>query len=105
MPSDGAAQRLGGLGQRGQHRFQVERRAADDLQHLGGRGLLLQGFAQIVGAHAQFAEQPRVLDRDHGLAGETRHQIDLLVGEGTNVLAENRDRTDQFVFLQHRYAG
>ena len=33
-----------------EHGFQVERRAADDLQHVGGRGLLLQGFAQIVGA-------------------------------------------------------
>ena len=30
------------------------------------------------------------------------HQLDLLVGEGTNFLAVNGERTDQFVLLQHR---
>ena len=35
-----------------------------------GRGLLLQRFGEIVGALAQLAEQPRVLDGDHGLGGE-----------------------------------
>ena len=34
-----------------------------------GRGLLLQRFGQIVGALAQFVEQPRVLDGDDGLTG------------------------------------
>ena len=29
-------------------------------------------------------------------------QLDLLVGEGTNFLAVQRERTDQFVLLQHR---
>ena len=60
-----------------EHRFQVAGRTADDLQHVGGRGLLLQGFAQ-------FAEQPRVLDGDDGLGGEVLDQLDLLVGEGTD---------------------
>ena len=44
--------------------LQIERRAADDLEHVGGRGLLLQRFGEIVGALAQFVEQPRVLDGD-----------------------------------------
>ena len=51
------------LDQRVEHRLQIERRAADDLEHVGGGGLLLQRFAQ-------FAEQPRVLDGDHRLGGE-----------------------------------
>ena len=35
--------------------------------------------AQIVGARLHFVEQPHVLDRDHRLVGEGRHQFDLLV--------------------------
>ena len=53
-----------------EHRLQFARRAGDDLQHLRGRGLLLQRLGQIVGALAQLVEQPRVLDGDDGLGGE-----------------------------------
>ena len=52
-----------------------------------GRGLLLQRFGEIVGALAQFVEQPRVLDGDDGLRGEVLHQRDLLVGERPHLLA------------------
>ena len=41
----------------------VAGRAGDHLQHLGGRGLLLQRLAQLV-------EQAGVLDGDDGLLGE-----------------------------------
>ena len=41
----------------------VERRAADDLEHVGGGRLLLEGFAQLV-------EQASVLDGDDGLAAK-----------------------------------
>ena len=41
----------------------------DDLQHLRGRGLLLQRLARSSCA-AQLVEQPRVLDGDDGLGGE-----------------------------------
>ena len=53
-----------------EHRLQLAGRAGDDLQHLAGRGLLLQRFGEIVGALAQLVEQPRVLDGDDGLGGE-----------------------------------
>ena len=33
-----------------EHGLQIERRAADDLQHLGGRGLLLQRFREVARA-------------------------------------------------------
>ena len=46
-----------------EHRLQIECRAADHLEHVGGGGLLLQRFAQLV-------EQARVLDGDDGLVGE-----------------------------------
>src|SRR5262245_66538613 len=35
------------LDQRIKHRLQVKGRAADDLEHVGGGGLLLKGFAQV----------------------------------------------------------
>ena len=65
--------------QRVEHRLQIEGRAADDLEHVGGGGLLLERFAQLV-------EQARVLDGDDGLVGEVRHQLDLLVGERAHLL-------------------
>src|SRR5262249_14100801 len=49
-----------------EYRLQLARRTADDLQHLGGRRLLLQRFAQLV-------EQASVLDGDDGLSGEARN--------------------------------
>jgi hypothetical protein len=57
-----------------EHSLQVKGRAADDLQHVGGGGLLLQGFAQLV-------EQARVLDGDDGLIREGFKQSDLPLGE------------------------
>src|SRR5262245_3619253 len=54
-----------------------------------------------MGALAQFVEELAVLDRDNGLRGEVRDQLDLLVGEGTNFLAEDRNRADQFFVLKH----
>ena len=49
--------------QRVENSLQIESGAADDLEHVGGRRLLLQRFAQ-------FVEQPRVLDGDDGLGSE-----------------------------------
>ena len=83
------------LDQRIEHRLQIEGRAADDLEHVGGGGLLLQRFAQLV-------EQARVLDRDHRLGGEVRDQLDLLVGERSYLLAVDGDGADQLIFLEHR---
>ena len=64
------------------HRLQLAGRAVDDAQDLGGRGLLLQRFAQFARARLHLVEQAGVLDRDHRLVGEVRDQLDLLVGEG-----------------------
>jgi hypothetical protein len=64
----------GGCSQRIQHTLQVEGRAADDLEHISGGGLLLKGFAQL-------AEQPRIFNSDDSLRGEVFDQLNLLVGE------------------------
>src|SRR5205807_1317773 len=65
------------LNKRVQNGLQIEGRAADDLEHIGGGGLLLQRFAQLV-------KQARVLDGDDGLIGEVCDQLDLLLGEWPN---------------------
>jgi len=59
----GAAQRHRLVEHRVEHRREIAGRRVDDLQHLGGRGLLLQRLAR-------FVDEPRVLDRDHRLRGE-----------------------------------
>ena len=57
-----------------EHRRQIAGRGVDHLQHLGGRGLLLQRLALL-------GQQPRVLHRDHRLGGEVFQQGNLLVGK------------------------
>ena len=54
---------------------------ADDLEHFGGRGLLLQGLAQLARARLHLLEQPHVLYGDHSLVGEGLDQLDLLFRE------------------------
>src|SRR6266403_5448814 len=80
---------------------QIESRAADDFQHIGGRGLLLQRLRQILRTFVQFTEQPRVLDGDNGLPGEIAQQLDLLVGERADLLSIGRDHADEFSVLKH----
>src|SRR5262249_41851839 len=46
----GLAEPSGGLDKRIEHRLELESRAADDLEDLRGRGLLLERFAQLLGA-------------------------------------------------------
>ena len=54
---------------------------------------------------AQLVEQARVLDRDDGLRGEARQQLDLLVAKGPDFLPEDGDRADQHIVLEHRHAN
>src|SRR5262249_26775202 len=58
------AQPSGRLNQRVEHCLEIEGRTTNDFQHVCGGGLLLERFAQLV-------EEPRVLDGDHGLRGES----------------------------------
>ena len=64
-----------------EHRLQLAGRAADDLQHLRGRRLLLQRLGELARARLHLFKQPRILDGDHRLVGEGGDQLDLLVGK------------------------
>jgi hypothetical protein len=83
--------------------LQLPGRARNDLQHVRGRGLLLQRLTEIVGALAQLGEQAGILDGDDGLLGKIAHQFDLLVGERTDFLAVDRNRSDELILLEHRH--
>ena len=49
------------------HRLQLAGRTGNDAQHLRGRRLLLQRFAQLLRALLLGFEQPHVLNRNHRL--------------------------------------
>src|SRR5215472_13386268 len=83
------------LHQRIEHRLQIEGRSADHLEHVGGGGLLREGLPQLV-------EQPGVLYGDDGLVGEILDQLDLLVGERTDLLAVDDEAADPFALFEQR---
>jgi hypothetical protein len=79
-------------------RLHVRRRAADDAEHLGGRGLMLQRLAQFRVAITEFLEEPHIFDRDDRLVGESFEQLDLLLGVRTNFRAADVDRSNDISF-------
>src|SRR5262249_18157543 len=81
-----------------EHRLQLTRRAANNLEHIGGPRLLLKRFSPLV-------EQPPVLDGHDGLGREVYQQLDLLVGEWADFLAEDRDSANQHVFFEQWYGN
>ncbi len=82
--------------QRVEHRFEIEGRAADDFQHVGGGGLLLQRFAQL-------AEQTGILERNDALVREGGHQLDLPLGEWPHRAPRQHDDADRSSFAQKRH--
>src|SRR5215472_14625069 len=53
-----------------EHRLHVGGRAADDAEHLGGRGLMLEGFTQFCVAFLDLFEEPSILDGNDSLSSE-----------------------------------
>src|SRR5262249_26634762 len=64
-----------------EHRGKITRRRTDDLQDLGGRGLLLKRFLEIVRPSLHLLKQPRILDRDQGLFSKRFSQRDFALTE------------------------
>ena len=78
--------------------------AADDLENVGGRGLLLQRFGQLARALLLGVEQARVLDRDHRLVGESCDQLDVLIGERPHYVPAQNDHADRTSLAQEGHA-
>jgi hypothetical protein len=90
-----------GFNQRVQHRLHIGGRAADDVEHVTGRGLVFERLLEVSGAPTQFAKQPRILHGDDRLRREVLKQRDLLVRERTDLFAIDGQHTDQhLVFTQ-----
>src|SRR5262249_56213492 len=66
-------------------------------EHLGGGRLLLKRFAQLV-------EQPRLLERDHGLIGKGLEQSNLSLREELGLSAAECDRANRDTFSHQRHA-
>ena len=84
----------GAFGNGVEDRLHVRGRAADDAEHFGGCGLMLQGLAQFRIALLKFLEQPHVLDGDHGLVGEGLNELNLPFRKRFDKVAPDRDRSD-----------
>ena len=102
--AEGAAEFDRGGDQRIEHRLQIERRAADDLQHVGGRGLQLQRFLEIVGLGLDRVEQAHVLDRDDRLVGEGSHQFDRTIAEQAGLWFTQHEHAFDLAVAQQRNA-
>ena len=59
---------------------------------------------QFVGALLQFAEQPRIFQRDHRLIGEGADELDLSLGKGLHPTSPETDRADHDPLAQQRHA-
>src|SRR6516162_5648409 len=84
------------LQHRVEDRGEIARRAVDDPQHLGGRGLLLQGLARL-------GDQPRILHRDHRLRREVLQQCNLLLSEWANFLSTGYNAAQQSLVFPQRH--
>ena len=75
-----------------EYRLQIARRAGDDLEHLRGRGLLLQRFVRS-SVRWRSSLSSRVFSMAMtAWAAKFVHQLDLLVGERPHFLAVDGDR-------------
>jgi hypothetical protein len=100
----GAAKPGGRFGYCVQHRLHIGGRAADDVEHVAGRGLVFERFFEVARALLQFAEQSRVLHRDDRLVGKGAHQLDLPLGERLDPMAVKPDNADWLAVAQQRHA-
>ena len=100
----GTAKPEGRFGHRVQHRLHIGGRAADDLEHVAGRGLVFERLFEIARAGLQFTEQPRVLHRDDRLVGKGAHQFDLPLGERLDPLPPESNRAEHSPLAQQRHS-
>ena len=86
-----------------EHRLQIERRAADDLENVGGRRLLLKRFLEVARLRLHLVEQAHVVDGDDGLFGERLKERDLSIGERARLEPDKRNSADRLAVAKHRH--
>ena len=74
------------------------------LKHLAGRRLVFEGLLELPRARLLLLEQPRVLDGDDGLVGESRHKLNLLLRERIDRRSRKEENANWGCsFSQERY--
>ena len=91
----------GGARQCVENRLKIEGRAADELQDVGRRGLLLQRLGEVTGLGLHLLEHARVLDRDRRLIGKGLQKCLFAVGERPRRPADHDDGAKAAVLPQH----
>src|SRR5262245_47959813 len=85
------------------HRLYIRRRPADNAKHLGGCGLMLEGFAQFCIALLKLLEQPHVFNRDHRLVSKGGYEIELLIGKTIDSVPPKDKHSDHNTVSQQRH--
>src|SRR5215467_15372617 len=81
------------------HRSHVGRRPAYDVENVAGGCLVFERLLQLAFAGLLGFEEPRVLDGDDSLVGESLKQTDLLFSEWSHFGAANANGADRFTLL------
>src|SRR5262249_27118888 len=76
----------------------VRGRAADNAEHLGRCGLMVEGFSQFHVALLDLFEKADVLDGDDGLRGKGLKQFHLPLAERTDFLPADKERPNRYAF-------
>src|SRR5262249_6767150 len=97
-----AAEPDGRTQERIEYHLQVERRSADDLEHIGGGGLLVPRFRKKPPPLLPLVQQTCIFNRDHSLVGKCRDQLNLLFGEWPHRTARQHDHSDWSAFAHQR---
>ena len=71
----------------------IDGRLRDRAEDLADRSLSLQGLLRLV-------DETHVLDRDDGLVGEGSEQLDLLLGERTDLETSQPKRADRLALAK-----
>ena len=87
-----------------EHRLEIAGGPTDDLEYVGGRGLLLKGFSQVACTVLHLVEQTDILDCDYGLVGKSRHKLDLFLGEWPYISTQQYERADRLAFTEKGHA-
>src|SRR5215813_7725630 len=88
------------LHDRVEHWLYIRRRAANDAEHLGRCGLMLQGLPQFCIALLDLYEQSDIFNRDDSLISEGFEKFDLFFSKRSNFLAADCDHSDRNTFSQ-----
>ena len=104
---DGASVGLAQVRSGGQQRIgdalQIKRRPTDDLEDVGGRGLLRQRFLKLARARAHLFKQPRILDGDHRLIGKGAQDFHVARRKGPRLGARRHDGAHDLRLAHQRH--